>query len=474
MVGVGLQGGSHVENFLKIPGCRITAVCDIREERTSWAQKAITAAGHPAPAVYARGPRDFERLCETEDLDLVFTATPWEWHVPVMLAAMKAGKHAATEVPAAMTIDDCWALVEAAEKFRRHAVMMENCNYDRPEMLVLNIVQQGLLGDVLHAEGGYLHDLREIKFEKKDEGLWRRAWSRKLDGNPYPTHGLGPIANCLDINRGDRFDYMVSMSGPSRGLQDWARDHFPADAPERRERFTLGDVNTSLIKTALGRTIVVQHCTNLPRPYSRIHTVQGTQGHVPGLSQSPLHRGTRQAAPVARVRGDPEGIRSPAVAAIEAQSAGAGHGGMDFIEDYRLIQCLARRTPDGHERLRCRGVERGRRSQRPVNGTTQPRDRFPGLHARQVALESEIADRRAADGADVRQLTAHIVVNAATASIATLVAFDIAPQNLRTMLIIGKTNVSSAKSGMTRPKSADSFSPKNRRPPLANPPPLNA
>ena len=117
MVGVGLQGGSHVENFLKIPGCRITAVCDIREERTSWAQKAVAAAGHPAPAVYARGPRDFERLCETEDLDLVFTATPWEWHVPVMLAAMKAGKHAATEVPAAMTIDDCWALVEAAEKY---------------------------------------------------------------------------------------------------------------------------------------------------------------------------------------------------------------------------------------------------------------------------------------------------------------------------------------------------------------------
>ena len=134
MVGVGLQGGSHVENFLKIPGCRITAVCDIREERTSWAQKAVAAAGHPAPAVYARGPRDFERLCETEDLDLVFTATPWEWHVPVMLAAMKSGKHAATEVPAAMTIDDCWALVESAEKHRRHAVMMENCNYDRPEM----------------------------------------------------------------------------------------------------------------------------------------------------------------------------------------------------------------------------------------------------------------------------------------------------------------------------------------------------
>ena len=276
MVGVGLQGGSHLENFLKIPGCRVTAVCDVREERTTWAGKAMVAAGHPQPAVYGKGPRDFERLCETEDLDLVFTATPWEWHVPVMLAAMTAGKHAATEVPAAMTVDDCWALVEAAEKHKRHAIMMENCNYDRPEMMVLNMVQKGVLGEVVHAEGGYLHDLREIKFEKKDEGLWRRAWSRKLDGNPYPTHGLGPVANCLDINRGDRFDYLVSMSGPSRGLQDWAREHLPEGAPERSERFTLGDVNTSLIKTARGKTIMVQHCTNLPRPYSRIQVVQGT------------------------------------------------------------------------------------------------------------------------------------------------------------------------------------------------------
>ena len=291
---MGLQGGSHVENFLKIPGCRITAVCDIREERTLVGAKGNRGRWSSLrPTAYSRGSRDFERLCETEDLDLVFTATPWEWHVPVMLAAMKAGKHAATEVPAAMTIDDCWALVEASEKFKRHAVMMENCNYDRPEMLVLNIVQQGLLGDVLHAEGGYLHDLREIKFEKKDEGLWRRAWSRKLDGNPYPTHGLGPIANCLGINRGDRFDYMVSMSGPSRGLSDWAREHFPEDAPERRERFTLGDVNTSLDQDRARphdcRAALHQpSATVQPHSHGARH-----EGNLPGLSQSPLHRGAR-------------------------------------------------------------------------------------------------------------------------------------------------------------------------------------
>ena len=345
MVGVGLQGGSHLENFLKIPGCRITAVCDVREERTTWASKAIVAAGHPQPAIYGKGPRDFERLCETEELDLVFTATPWEWHVPVMLAAMKAGKHAATEVPAAMTIDDCWALVEAAEKHKRHAVMMENCNYDRPEMMVLNMVQKGVLGEVVHAEGGYLHDLREIKFEKKDEGLWRRAWSRKLDGNPYPTHGLGPVANCLDINRGDRFDYLVSMSGPSRGLQAWAREHFHDGAPERSERFTLGDVNTSLIKTARGKTIMVQHCTNLPRPYSRIQVVQGTKGMYQGYPNRVYIEGrgkSHQWVEMAAVRDE---FDHPLWTAVEARAAGAGHGGMDFIEDHRLIHCLRNGLP---------------------------------------------------------------------------------------------------------------------------------
>jgi predicted dehydrogenase len=345
MVGIGLQGGSHLENFLKIPGCRITAVCDVREARTTWARDAVKAAGHPEPVVYARGPRDFERLCEREDLDLVFTATPWEWHVPVMLAAMKAGKHAATEVPAAMTVDDCWALVEAAEKHRRHAVMMENCNYDRPEMMVLNMVQKGVLGEVVHAEGGYLHDLREIKFEKRDEGLWRRAWSRKLDGNLYPTHGLGPIANCLDINRGDRFDYMVSMSSPSRGLQDWAREHFPDGAPERSERFVAGDVNTSLIKTARGRTIVVQHCTNLPRPYSRIHAVQGTRGMFQGYPNRVYIEGRgkpHQWVEMAALRAE---FDHPLWTAVEARAAGAGHGGMDFIEDHRLIHCLRAGLP---------------------------------------------------------------------------------------------------------------------------------
>src|SRR6185503_19005109 len=344
-VGIGGQGGGHVNNLLKIPGCRITAVCDIRPERTDWATKKITEAGQPAPAVYNKGPHDFERLFETEDVDLVYNATPWEFHVPIMLAAMKNGKHTATEVPAAMTVDDCWAMVESAEKHKKHCLLMENCNYDRMEMMVYNIVRQGLFGEILHAEGCYLHDLRAIKFADEGEGLWRRAWATKLNGNLYPTHGLGPIANCLDINRGDRFDYLVSMSGPSRGLQDWAAEHVPADSPKRQERYVLGDVNASLIKTARGKTILVEHCTNLPRPYSRIHMVQGTKGLFQGYPNRLYIEGRGKEDQWQEASAVLNEFEHPLWKEIAAQAQGAGHGGMDYIEDYRLIKCLREGKP---------------------------------------------------------------------------------------------------------------------------------
>jgi predicted dehydrogenase len=283
--------------------------------------------------------------CGVEDLDLVFNATPWEWHVPIMLSAMENGKHTATEVPAAMTIDDCWALVESAEKHAKHCVMMENCNYDRMEMMAFHMVRQGVFGEVLHAEGGYNHDLREIKFADRGEGLWRRAWSTKLDGNLYPTHGLGPIANCLDINRGDRFDYLVSVSSPSRGLQNWAAEHFPADSPVRRERYVLGDVNTSLIRTVNGRTIMVQHCTNLPRPYSRIHIVQGTKGLFEGYPNRAYIEGRGEPHRWVDARDLLAEFEHPLWKELAEQAQGAGHGGMDFIEDYRLIKCLREGLP---------------------------------------------------------------------------------------------------------------------------------
>ncbi len=177
-VGVGGQGSVHVDNLLKIEGAEIRAICDIVDWKVARAQAAVVAADQPKPAGYARGPRDFERMCAEQELDLVFTATPWEWHVPVLLAAMKSGKNAVTEVPAAMKVDDCWQLVDTAEQLKKHCIMMENCCYDRREMLALHLVRLGMLGELLHGECGYLHDLREIKFSKEGEGLWRRACRR--------------------------------------------------------------------------------------------------------------------------------------------------------------------------------------------------------------------------------------------------------------------------------------------------------
>jgi hypothetical protein len=339
-VGIGGMGSNHVRNLLRIPGARIAAVCDIVEERTKLAQEWTVKAGQPKPTAYTRGPRDFVRMCETEELDLVYNATPWEWHVPVCLAAMKNGKHAATEVPAAMTLEDCWALVEQAEKYRKHCVMMENCNYDRMEMMVYHMVRKGAFGEILHGEGGYLHDLRSIKFSDRGEGLWRRAWAMKHDANLYPTHGLGPVANCMDINRGDRFEYLVSMSSPSRGLPLYATEHFPEGSPQRAEQFVLGDVNVSLIKTAKGRTIYVSHDTNLPRPYSRIHLVQGTRGLFQGYPDRVYVEGRSKEHQWDVAKTFLEEFEHPLWKDLNEKAEGAGHGGMDFIEDYRLIKCL--------------------------------------------------------------------------------------------------------------------------------------
>lgn len=344
-VGVGGMGSWHVQNLLKIEGVEIRAICDIVESHAARNADAVEKAGQPRPTLYTRGERDFERLCATEDLDLVFTATPWEWHVPVCVAAMNHGKHAATEVPAAVTLDECWQLVETAEKRRKHCVMMENCCYDRPELLCLNLVRKGLLGEVLHGECGYLHDLRAVKFSKDGEGLWRRAHSIKRNGNLYPTHGIGPVAQCMNINRGDRLDYLVSMSGPSRGLQLYKAENLPLDDPRQSETYKLGDVNVSLIRTINGKTIYLNHDTNLPRPYSRIHIVQGTRGiferwpdrvHIEGRSKD--HQWDKLDAYY-------EEFEHPLWKDEKIRNMGGGHGGMDFLENYRLIQCLRTGQP---------------------------------------------------------------------------------------------------------------------------------
>ncbi|HVP91223.1 MAG TPA: Gfo/Idh/MocA family oxidoreductase [Terriglobales bacterium] len=345
-VGVGGMGSAHVQNYLNIEGVAIKAICDIRPAHAERAQKWVVEAGQPQPTLYTKGPRDFERMCATEELDLVMTATPWEWHVPVCLSAMRNGKHAVTEVPAAMSLEDCWALVETAEKTGKHCQMMENCCYDRIELMTLVLVRKGVLGEVLHAEAGYLHDLREVKFSKEGEGLWRRAWSQKLNGNLYPTHGLGPVAQCMNVNRGDAFDFLVSLSCPTRGLHEYAVATFGADSPQAGEKFVLGDVNTSLIKTKQGKTIILIHDTNLPRPYTRINLVQGTLG----LAHKWPDRIYVEGRAAKRHEWDDfekfaAEFEHPLWKAMASKGEGRGHGGMDYIEDYRLIQSLRKGEP---------------------------------------------------------------------------------------------------------------------------------
>ena len=340
-VGIGGMGSVHLDNFLQLEGVEVKAVCDIVPEKVTRAKQKVVEKGQPEPVGYDRGPRDFERMCAEQELDLVLTATPWEWHVPVCLAALRTGKHAATEVPAAVTLDECWQLVEAAERYRKHCVMLENCCYDQREMLMLNLVRQGVFGELLHGECSYQHDLRDIKFSTEGEGLWRRAHATRRNGNLYPTHGLGPIAQCMNINRGNRFEYLVSMSGPSRGLQLWQQEHLTADDPRRTERYVLGDVNLTLIKTVAGQTIYVVHDTNSPRPYSRINMIQGTRGLMQGWPDRIYVEGrSAQAHRWETLDTWFRDYEHPLWRSERVRQASGGHGGMDFLEDWRLIACL--------------------------------------------------------------------------------------------------------------------------------------
>jgi predicted dehydrogenase len=343
-VGVGLQGGSHVKNFLRIPGVEIVAICDVDAPRAEEVAQWVTDDGRPAPELYTRGDTDYERLCERGDVDLVFNSTPWKWHVPACVAAMESGKHTAVEVPAATTIDGCWKLVETAEKTRRHCVMMENCCYGRREMMIFRMVRKGLLGELLHVEGAYIHDLRAIKFSDANEGLWRLDHSVDRNGNLYPTHGIGPIAQCLDIGRGDRFETLVSMSSNARGLRLYAEKHLEAGDPRIRD-YALGDMNTSLIRTANGRTVLLQHDTTSPRPYSRINLVQGTAGTVTGYPDRVYVEGRSEGHSWEELEAYREEFDHPLWTELERDAQGAGHGGMDYLEDYRLIACLRQGAP---------------------------------------------------------------------------------------------------------------------------------
>ncbi len=339
MIGIGGRGTSLLENLLGADA-KVLALCDVVAEKAEHGQAMVVKAGQPAPDLYTKGDHHFEELVARKDLNLVIIATPWNWHVEMAVAAMKHGKHAATEVPAATSIEDCWKLVDTSEQTRRHCMMLENCCYGASETTVLRMTHAGLFGDLLYGEGAYLHDLRGELFSHQGEGLWRRAFHTTMNGNLYPTHGLGPVANYMSIQRGDRFDYLVSMSTPQRGLDEYRKAHLEKDDPRWAEKYINGDMNTSLIKTAKGLNITVKHDVSNPRPYSRINMIAGTKGlfedyppriyfdgQAGGEEWGSLDAWKQYEHPLWTKEGE------------IAKKLG-GHGGMDFIMLYRLLECM--------------------------------------------------------------------------------------------------------------------------------------
>jgi predicted dehydrogenase len=342
LVGCGRRGLSLLNDLLGIEKVLVTAVCDVVPGQVAAAQTAVEKAKQKRPEGYSRDDHHYEDLVKRDDLDIVYIATPWRLHVPMAVAAMESGRHAAVEVPAAVTLEECWKLVETSERTRRHCVMIENCCYGENEMLVMNMVRAGLFGELLHAECAYNHDLREILFENASEGLWRRAEHIGRNGNLYPTHGLGPVAFYLGIHKGDRFDYLVSMSSPEAGLTEHRKATVPPGDPKWQEKYDCGDVNTSLIKTAKGRTIMLQHNVSNPRPYDRINLVAGTKGifrdYPPRFffDRKPGRHKWEELKSYRKRYEDPLWKRLKKVARK------SGHGGMDYVMSWRLVECLRR------------------------------------------------------------------------------------------------------------------------------------
>ena len=282
-VGVGGRGSYHLDTCLGL-GAEVKAVCDINPNYLYRAKRYVEQAGQPSPALYDRGPEDWKRLCLRDDLDLVVTATPWQWHTPICAAAMNAGKHCATEVPAALTLEECWQLVETSEKTGKRCLMLEQVNYIREVLRVLHMAQQGVFGEVLHAAGGYVHDLRLVKSDPEREP-WRMQFEFGHNGNLYPTHPIGPISWWLDVNHGDRFETLVSMSTRPVCNKAYTGIYYGDRHPYLSMQFTQGDSNTSLISTAGGKTVTLHYDTNTPHPHTGEFRLQGTKGLYSGNLQ---------------------------------------------------------------------------------------------------------------------------------------------------------------------------------------------
>lgn len=348
MVGLGQRGPGAVNRLSKIPGVEIVAVCDLIKGRAEAQKNKLVKAGKREPKVFGGSLESWKAMVDLDEINLVYNCTSWEWHTPISVYAMKAGKHAVSEIPAALTLDECWELVETSEKTRQHYMMLENCCYGENEMLALMLCRQNVLGTLVHGEGAYIHDLRGIKFNKRGyQGMWRLEYSKKHTGCPYPMHGLGPIAQYMNINRGDKFEFMTSISSNQFGLSEYAQNKIGKDSPEARIPYKLGDMSTTIIKTAKGRTIMVQHDTTSPRPYSRINTISGTKGILTDyplrVALEPNAHGWLNANQLNELK---EKYTHPLwkKSGDVAKRVG-GHGGMDFLMDLRLCYCLQNGLP---------------------------------------------------------------------------------------------------------------------------------
>ncbi len=348
-VGLGSRGPGHVMNMSLLEGVEIKGLCDLLPEEVEKVRKQIEFTGFK-PELYSGDVNAWKKMCENPDIDLIYICTPWNLHTPMAVYAMEHGKHVAIEVPAADTLEECWQLVETSEKTRKHCMMVENCCYDFFELLTLNMARQGFFGEIVHGEGAYIHDLLKPIFAKDRSywNMWRLRENASRRGNIYPTHGLGPICQIMDINRGDKMDFLVSVMSRDFLMNNKAKELAATDSfyNEFVNKQYRGNMTTTTILTNKGRTIMIQHDVSSPNPYSRIHKVSGT-----------IASALKYPEPARIAIGDnwlkPEEMKAmeekyaPAIVRKVGELAKqvGGHGGMDFLMDWRLIDCLRNGLP---------------------------------------------------------------------------------------------------------------------------------
>lgn len=355
-IGLGMRGPDAVERFSQIEGTDIKGLCDVEADRVEECQKLLEKLGRPRAVGYSGSTEAYKAMCDRDDIDLIYICTDWVHHVPLAVYAMEHGKHVAIEVPAAMTLDEIWLLINTSERTRRHCMMLENCVYDFFEIAVLNMAQQGLFGEVLHVEGSYLHNLDDFWPEYWNN--WRLDYNMKHRGDIYPTHGIGPDCQVLNIHRGDRMEYLVAMDTKPCNGPKVVKRLMNQECPD----FQNGDQTSTLIRTVNGKTMLIQHDVLTPRPYSRMYQVVGSDGYASkypvrqllfrtGMldeTESPDYQNLNAHAtlPDSLCKAMLQKYLPPFVQELEEKARQVGgHGGMDFIMDYRLVYCLQNGLP---------------------------------------------------------------------------------------------------------------------------------